>query len=187
MKAIIAILAVALVLALAYVIEDRSASTAEIDQSLKELNVTLKQAQDEDARYSGGLVKALIDARIETVKNSIAMLEQKRQSLLHRVCLGYEVRGAAVTPASPEELQRIEQDVHQTEQELERARAEDAKYSGGLVKGLIEARIATDQMTLAELNQRYLFAKYGLPPLVPLQSQGTSAPARPAVPDKGAL
>jgi hypothetical protein len=187
MKAVIAILAVALILTLAYALEDRSASTADIDRSLQELNVALKQAKDDDALYSGGLVKALIAVRIETVKGTIAMLEQKRQSILHRVCLGYEIRGSAVKPAPAEGLRRIEQDMNQTEKEIERARSEDAKYSGGLIKGLIAARIATDQMTLAGLNQRYLFAKYGLPTLVPFQSEGTSAPARPTVPDKSAL
>jgi len=187
MKAVAAILAVALLLSVAYAVHDRKQSTAEIDKSIGELRLTLKQADSDDALYSGGLIKGLIALRAETIRDTIAMLEQKRQSLLHRVCLEYQIAGAASKPASAEELQNILQDMARTEKEIERARAEGAMYSGGLIKGLIAVRIATEQQTLAGLNQHYLLAKYGIPTLVSVQSEKTTAPVRPTVRDKGAL
>ena len=187
MKAVAAVLAVALMLGVAYAVHDRKQSTAEIDKSLGELRLTLKQAENDDALYSGGLIKGLIALRAETIRGTIAMLEQKRQSLLHRVCLDYHIAGTAPKPASAEELQNIHQDIARTEKEIERARAEDAEYSGGLIKGLIALRLATEQQTLAGLNQHYLLAKYGLPTFVPVQSEKSTAPARPTVRDKGAL
>jgi hypothetical protein len=187
MKVAAAVLAVALLVGFAYSLYDRQQSTAEIDKSLEDLRLTLKQAESDDAVYSGGLIKGLIAVRVETIEDTIAMLEQKRQSLLHRVCLNYQIAGTAAKPASADELQHIQQDLAGTQKEIERARAEDAMYSGGLIKGLIAMRIATEQETLAELNQHYLLAKYGLSPLIPSQTAKTTSPARPVVPDKDAL
>jgi hypothetical protein len=187
MKVVAAALAFALVLSVAYAIHDREQSTVEIDKSLEELRLTLKEAESDDALYSGGLIKVLIALRVETIRGTIAMLDQKRQSLLHRVCLGYQIAGVATKPASAQELRSIQQDMAETEKEIDRARAEDARYSGGLIKSLIAMRIATEQETLAGLNEHYYFAKYGLPTLLPSQSETTTAPARPTVRDKGAL
>jgi hypothetical protein len=187
MKVVASVLAVALLVGFAYILCDRQESTTDIDKSLGDLGLTLKQAESEQSLYSGGLIKGLIALRIETINDTIAMLEEKRQSLLHRVCLNYEIAGTAAKPASPDELQHIQQDQTDTEKEIQRARGEDAMYSGGLIKGLIAMRIATEQETLAELNQHYLLAKYGLSPLIPSQPAKTASPARPIVPDKNAL
>lgn len=187
MKIVAAVLAIALVLSIGYALHDRKQSTEQIDKSLGELQLSLKQAESEDAQYSGGLIKALIALRIETIKDTISILEKKRQSLLHRICLNYEIDGAPVKVATADELREIQKDMAETEKRIVFAKDQDAQYSGGLIKGLIAMRIATEQQTLAGLNQHYMFAKYGLPTLAPTPPQKTAAPVRPTVPDKGGL
>jgi len=187
MKIVATVLAFALALSIGYVLHDRRQSTEQMDKSLSEFQLALKQAESDDAQYSGGLIKGLIAVRVETIKTTISMLEQKRLSLLHRVCLKYEISGARVTVATAEELRQIQKDMADTEKGIELARAEDAKYTGGLIKDLIALRIATEQQTLAGLNQHYLFAKYGFAALASTQPEKATTPARPTVPDKGVL
>lgn len=187
MKIVTAVLAVALALSVAYAVYDRSQSTEQLDKSISELQLSLRQAENDDAQYSGGLIKVLIALRIETIKDTISMLEQKRQSLLHRIRLNYAIGGTPTKVASAEELQQVQKEMAEAEKQIAIAKAQAAQYSGGLIKGLIAMRIATEQETLAGLNQRYLFAKYGLPTLTAPSPEATGRPARPTVPDKSGL
>jgi hypothetical protein len=50
-----------------YVVYDRQQSAAKISASLDEVRATLKEAQDEEAQYSSGLIKALISVRIQVL------------------------------------------------------------------------------------------------------------------------
>jgi hypothetical protein len=172
-----------------YTLYDRQQSIASIDTSLNELNTSLKEAEEEGARYSGVIIKATIEMRIQTLKTTIAMLEQKRRSFLHRIALTYTVEGVPFQPASQEHLDKILADVTEVNKRITEASLENERYSGGLIKGLIEMRIQTEKQTLAGLSQQYLFAKYGVVyPAIPSQQPGADpVKERPVVPDKDVL
>jgi len=55
-----------------------SATIQIIESDIKVQQKRLAKAEAEDEKYSGGLVKAMIASQICTIKNTIAMLEQKK-------------------------------------------------------------------------------------------------------------
>jgi hypothetical protein len=117
------------------------------------------------------------------------MLEQKRQSLFHRIDLTYTVAGAPLQSMSQEQLDKIQADISEVDRKIAEADLENEKYVGGLIKGLIEMRIQTEKQTRATLAQQYMFAKYGIAHLGVPGQQAEAEPKkdRPTVPDKGAL
>jgi hypothetical protein len=90
------------------------------------------------------------------------MLEQKRASLLYWVDLKYPINGYVSVPASQEALDQISADIELLEAQLAEAEVE-AKYSGGLIGAMKQAQVATVQLSLATVRQRYFARKYGIP------------------------
>lgn len=91
-----------------------------------------------------------------------AMLQQKRLALLRFVNVTYQVEGRPVGPASEEELAIIDKDLGEEAVKAADAKAELAKYAGGLIRTLIAARLATVELTIAGLEQRRLLLKHRL-------------------------
>src|SRR5450759_3046837 len=94
------LLLVATTCGLAWAIVDRANSIAEIDKAIGVMRADLKSAEDDLAKYEPSLVQALVAIRVETMKLSISMLEQKRGSFLHRIDLRYTIDGKAFTAES---------------------------------------------------------------------------------------
>lgn len=188
-RLIISLLLVVLMIGGAYAFYERQQSNIEIDKSLKDLGTALTEAEKDHAQYEGGLIKVLIELRIQTIKATVAMLEQKRRSLLHRIMLTYNVEGSPLRPAGQEQLDAIQADMRATFDRIMEATTENDRYSGGLVKALLEMRLYTEKQTLASLQQRYLLAKYGISHMALPNQEGGTPPAkpRPTVPDKEGL
>lgn len=55
----------------------------EIEDELTEQDQKKKKMQNESDKYIGGLIKGMIEIQLATVKNTIAMLEQKHLALKH--------------------------------------------------------------------------------------------------------
>lgn len=133
-------------------------------------------AQSELAQYSGGLVKGLLQARLEILKTSEALIQQRIHAIEARSPV--TVQTIATTP-DPDRAAQIAQEIQAQEAELRKAEAEAAKYSGGLVKAFAATAVATHAQTLALLRQQYLIAKLGLPmPIISATGPG---------PEQGAL
>jgi hypothetical protein len=49
----------------------------------------LKSAESESDKYQGGAIKALFDARVEALRHTTTMLDQKRESFIRRISLSY--------------------------------------------------------------------------------------------------
>ena len=56
-----------------------------LDASILEIKTQIKSAEEENNRYSGGLLKALILTRKAIAENTLAFLEQKRMLLKHDI------------------------------------------------------------------------------------------------------
>lgn len=78
-----------------------AAQTDTIDTELSRVNEQIAAAEAENAKYSGGLVKSLIVAQVETLKQTRAMLEQRKTARTIDTTVRYTIDGKpfAIDPA----------------------------------------------------------------------------------------
>lgn len=132
----------------------------------------ISSAEAESRQYSGGLLKGLIDMRLEVLRTNKALLDQRIHAVEARAPVTQQVISYAPDTALVAEL---EQAIVTANGELEAARAEAAQYSGGLVQALKLSAVATQEQTLAMLKQRLLVARYGLAAAPQSSTAGSAA------------
>lgn len=134
------------------------ALVGELKKQLENTEREILSAAAEDARLSGGLVKALIGARLEILKTNKALVGQR----INAIEAGSPVDTVTqVSLADPEAAKTIAVELEKAKASNAIAKAEAASY-GGLVGALKAAGVATNEQTIAMLEQRFLAAKYGL-------------------------
>jgi len=139
--------------------EEELAAIAQMRSDLGALQSEIRSAEEKNAKYAGGLVKALIELRLETLKNTEALMKERILALESGARIEITVPG---TEPDPDLAKQLAEEVEEQERKLEMARQEAARYSGGLVAAMKSSTVATSEQTLAMLNQRRLAAKYGL-------------------------
>jgi hypothetical protein len=165
--------------------EEPVAPTAEINADIAAVEGDLKRAEEDDGRYSGGLVKALVGSELHTLRQTRAMLQQRAKAWVFRIGLTYTVDGRpfALPDNAPQLLGAVEVEIADTRTKLASAIQEADRYSGGLVQSLSLVTVATTRNTLAMLEQKRLALKYGLPQYVGFRSDETpSASPHASVP-----
>ena len=170
-------------------------STKELEGDLAEVKAAITTAQDEVAQYKGGLIKTQIELRVQILKNTEAMLEQKRKSILRSIDLDYTIDGKAYKNYTEKQLKSLEVDIQSTKSEIIKQQTEADKYRGGLIKTMQLTAVAIARVTLANLEMRYLTARHGIPLFAPetettRASPGTAPKKEPVgkvVKDKDAL
>lgn len=141
---------------------------ASLASEIARLQSEIRASQADDAKYTGGLVKSLIESRIATLRQSEAMLQQK--SLASGSVL------STLNAAKAALLQRTEAQIADNRTKIRLQEAEVARYSGGLVLAMSLSTLATMQQTQAILDQRRLVLEYGLQESV-FQAPRETAPA----------
>ena len=136
---------------------------AALKTELEEVRNEVAEAEKKNASLTGGLVKALVEARLEILKTTEALIQQRIHALEAGAKISVEVSG---TKPNEELATRLAQEIETQLKQLTEARAEADKYTGGLVAAMKQATVATQEQTVAMLRQRYLAAKYGLPIVV---------------------
>lgn len=149
-------------------------STEQLDKDIAAVSAQIKDAETEGGQYAGGAIQSLIFVRIQVLKTTLAMLEQKRTSILRRVDLVYSVDGEEVS-VNADIISSL--DLDKFSEELGRFKSEAALYSGGLIQSIALVNAATTEMTLAQLRQRRLAEQYGFQ----FRLSGTVAPASETV------
>jgi hypothetical protein len=137
-------------------------STAELDTDLTSVAAQIKQANLESERYRPNLIKTMIELRTQTFKNTQAMLQQKRMSILRGLRLSYVISGNQVAPATQAQLAEITKDIKSSEEKLVELQSQAAQYSGGLVQAMALMSVETERVTISQLWLKYYSAKYGL-------------------------
>jgi uncharacterized protein YraI len=142
-----------------------SEDTMPLDRDMRALSVQISEAEKENSEHSEGLIKALIAYRLQVLKNTKAMLEQKEYASKHGIPVTYTYRGDVYKPtqADPTIIKSIESDIRHQEAELSKAEEENAEYSGGILNAMTLYRVATIKNTIAILEQQKLMEKYGIP------------------------
>lgn len=140
-------------------------SFEEIDKDISLLENEIKEAEDNLKDYSGGLINVLINLRVETLKATKAMLEQKKTGLKRYIPVSYSVNGIEYLPPENknELLKELEQEIANLKNDLFEAKKESDKYIGGLIKALSLTQVATIKNSLAFIEQRYLLLKHDIP------------------------
>jgi hypothetical protein len=126
---------------------------------LKQTDDEIAEAMSQDANLAGGLLKALVAVRLEILRVTRAamrqriMAEQSGSPLIIRI---------PATVPDPELAAKLAQEIEVQNHALDGARAEAARFVGGLVHALKISTVATHEQALSMLRQRYLIARYGL-------------------------
>jgi formate-dependent nitrite reductase cytochrome c552 subunit len=179
----------ALVVVILVVWDDPQVSTLEIDRDRVSIIERISIASAESEKYSGGVLKALIDVRVAALQNTLAMLDQKRASFIRRISLDYTIDGHGVAPATEDELKDIIDDIQQAERKVDLAKADAAKYTGGLLQIMELVKVATDEVAVSQLRLKFYAAKYGMAAPVAPPEQKSTQPKSPGaiVKDRDAL
>lgn len=157
---------------------EQKQTVAALKEDLGRVRQEIDQATKEDAKYSGGLIKALIAVRLEVLKTNAALIEQRVHALEGGARQNVVVN---VTKADPARAAELAKDMEAQKAKVAEARREADRYSGGLVQALSETTFVTATNTLAMLEQQYFVAKYGLATPTPTgDSPQASKPAPPA-------
>lgn len=153
---------------------EQKQTIAGLKDDLRRIQQEIDQAVQEDAKYSGGLIKALIGVRVEILKTNAALVEQRIHTLEGGARQSVVVNVTKPDPARADELVN---EIAAQEKKVAEARREADRYSGGLVKALSESTVAMACNSLAMLEQQYFIAKYGL--AMPVVSQGSPEASKP--------
>lgn len=155
-----------------------------IKVAIGEVEAQLNEATVENAKYTGGLVKALIEARIALLSQTLAMLKQRAASQSFNVAMRYTVDGRPFVPPADAGAQRasVEEEIRALKAKILLEQAEADRYSGGLVQAMSLATVATSRQTLAMLEQKRLALAFGLPQYIGFATSTGAAPATPAAP-----
>ncbi|MDO6560156.1 hypothetical protein [Paraglaciecola chathamensis] len=119
----------------------------------------IDSAQDEYDKYSGGLIKSLISVRLETIKTTKALIEQRIKALEYGAPITISL--TSMTP-HPDKSAEVLEKIRLLEEEIGFAKKDADRYSGGLILAMKQSTIATQEQTLAMLKQKYLNYKYGI-------------------------
>lgn len=158
--------------------------TPEQKQEVAALKVELSQTEGEisaakhiEQQFSGGLIKNLTTARLEVLGTNKALLEQRINAIESGAKIDVVVSG--VKP-DPELAASIKAEMEDLAVKINEAKTDASQYSGGLIQVLKLSTVATEEQSMAMLQQKYLTAKYGLAEvkLAPVQDNGAAASSK---------
>jgi hypothetical protein len=122
------------------------------------LKSDIAQAEIRNASLAGGLLKSLIEMRLEVLKTTEALLQQRIHSIESGATITVKVTASQVDPKRAEVLA---QEMTLQEAQLKTAQL-DAARSGGMIGIMKQMTVATHEQSLAMLRTNYLSAKHGL-------------------------
>lgn len=163
MKKLIAICVIALLATGAGIVGINAAgpSKEQLEQDLVEVRSGIAAAEKEADTYKAGTaIRLQVEFRLATLRNTEAMLDQKRLSWLRGIDLSYKVPVSAQA-APPEVVSQLNEDLETAKADL--AKSQDkAQGLGGFAQVLALMDVVTRRSTIAAIEQRYLMAKYGI-------------------------
>ncbi len=155
-----------------------------IRDAIAETDKQVALAESEAAKYTGGLLKVVLDLQVQTLKQTRAMLDQRAKSWTFGIGLRYTVDGKAFVPPADAQAQLagVDAEIAKLDAQITRQQTEAARYSGGLVQAMALTTLATSQQTMSMLQQRRLALRFGLPQYIGFAGSAatTTAAATPS-------
>lgn len=131
----------------------------QLRSELAATDISISNAEKDNANITGGLVKSLITTRLEILRTNKELIEQR----IHAIESGAQITVSVPSyKPDPQEAERLDKEIDSQLAEIKSARDDANQYRGGLVLAMKLSQIATQEQTLAMLKQRQLMAKYGL-------------------------
>jgi hypothetical protein len=134
----------------------------QVDQlkaEVAELQAEINKAEELEGR---GLIGALAGLRVQTLKNTEALINQRIAALETGAALKAEPVSA--TEPDPARVEKLEQDLA-AQDETVAAAERRAANAGGLIGAVASMTVETERSSAAGLRAQLLAAKYGLPSL----------------------
>ncbi len=151
---------------------------AALDAAIAELDAQIATAEQESALYAGGLVKTLVELRLATLRQTGAILNQRKQADTYGITVTYTVDGSTFSPGTGDQIAALEAEIAVLEKNIIAQQAEADRYAGGLVQAMALSTVATSRQSLVMLQQQRLALTYGLPQYVGAASaEASSVPA----------
>jgi hypothetical protein len=116
-------------------------------------------AKQESEKYSGGTIKLNIESRIEILKLTKSLLEQRIVATKTGSKLKLE---APATNPQNDVADSLRKEIETIDKRIEEMQKKADQYKGGLIQVQILSTVATMEETRALLERRMLTAKYGL-------------------------
>lgn len=137
----------------------------EIDGDLQAVGAEINDARQTVQEYSGGLLAILANVRLETLKTTKSMLEQKTYGFRRYIPISYSIDGKGYNPPENKNalLKDLDNDLNDLQKDLSMAEKESAKYGGSLLGVLSLTQVATVENSIAFLNQKRLLLKHDIP------------------------
>jgi len=137
----------------------------ELENDITGLDAQIEILTHDMAKYSSGVIFELMQVRMEILKNTRTMLEQKKSGSNRLIQIHYTVNGTPYVPPEDAagELEKIERAMTAAQDRAGKARLEADQYEGGLVRVMVEMKTATEENTVALLNQKRMSLAYGFP------------------------
>lgn len=153
------------------------AQDASLSTELAEIERQLTEVEAQAARYDGGLIVTLIDARREALLLARTLIENRINAEAGAATIEMTVPAVEPDEARAAHILGEMASVQQRVEEAER----EAATGGGLIQALALSRAETERLTLAQLQMGYLQAKYGIafPAMIP-QPAASAPPTAPA-------
>jgi uncharacterized protein YicC (UPF0701 family) len=175
---------------IAFAALESAPDTQELDTDVAAIQRMLAPVKTEADKYEGGALKTILELQLRTLEATLAMLNQKRTSVLRRIVLDYRIDGKSLRPAEKTRLDNIQAEIAQAEQRAAAAESEASRYSGGLIQTMALVTASTERTSISFLRLKYVTEKYGLGIDLPTSSP-SSTPAKVSpgkvVKDKDAL
>jgi hypothetical protein len=136
-----------------------------IKNEISKLEQTIVKAKADSAKYAGGLVKALLDSRIEIYEHTKAMLEQRLAAGNNRIALKYTMDGKEYVPPADKAkiVLDLENEASSVTKEIEAAQKDADRYSGGLVLAMKLSTVATLQQQFAMIEMKRSALVFDIP------------------------
>jgi hypothetical protein len=146
----------------------RAAVDPRVKAEISAVDAQITDAEAENVKYAGGLVKALVESRLATLKQTRALLAQRATADDLNVAIRYTADGKPFTlpDGAAAALAGVEAELEAIKPKIAAAEAEAARYAGGLVQAMSLTTVATMRQSQAMLDQKLVSLKYGLPQFI---------------------
>lgn len=138
---------------------EQKQEVANLKNELSRTETEISAANETGKQFAGGLIKNLVTARLEVLETNKALLEQRINAI--EAGAKIDIAVSSVKP-DPELANSIKAEMDTLNSRIDEAKADANQYSGGLIQALKLSTVATQEQSMAMLQQKYLIAKYGL-------------------------
>lgn len=141
-----------------------SGQLAELEADISKQQAAVVERKIAVDEVRGGAIRTQRLASLSLAETTLALLERRYLTFKHGIALPAAGTAAPTAAADKDAIAGLEADIAERRRVIEETRRDADHYAGGLIKVTLLQRLATEQTTLAALEQRHLSLKHGPAP-----------------------